>query len=201
MDEQRKINSVLLRGVPVRPPAFSHESRGERFFTFPLEVTRLSGTKDTLNILLRQPLMEQTEIAEAEMLTVEGEVRSFNNKSGVGSRLVISVYAHALRFEDGADENRVLLTGTICKTPKLRETPMGREICDMMLAVNRRYGRSDYIPCIAWGLQAREAALWDTGERIALVGRLQSRRYIKLAEGVQTEKTAFEVSVTEAGRV
>ena len=199
MDEQRKNNSVFLRGVPLQPPAFSHESRGERFYTFPLEVARLSGATDVLNVLLRQGLMEQTEIREAP-LTVQGDLRSFNNKSGVGSRLVISVYARELRFEDGPDENQVLLTGTLCKSPKLRETPLGREICDMMLAVNRRYGRSDYIPCIAWGLQAREAALWDTGDRVFLTGRLQSRRYIKVTDGVETERTAFEVSVTTAER-
>ena len=201
MEEQKRSNYVFLRGAVSEAPHFSHESRDEPFYQFSLEICRLSGTPDTVHVLARRSLLESLEISGGKRLCVIGELRSFNNKSGVGSRLVISVYAHALRFEDGADENRVLLTGTICKPPKLRETPMGREICDLMLAVNRRYGRSDYIPCIAWGLQARKAALWETGERISLTGRLQSRQYIKLLDGVETEKTAFEVSVTEAGRV
>lgn len=193
-------NSVLLRGVAADAPRFSHESRGENFFTFPLEVRRLSGAVDRLNVLARESALRQAEIGECGALAVEGELRSFNNRSGVGSRLVISVFARVLRFEDGEDRNEVFLSGTLCKPPNLRQTPLGREICDLMLAVNRRYGRSDYLPCIAWGLLARETADWRVGDRLTLRGRIQSRRYIKQLGAEQIEKTAYEVSIAEADK-
>ena len=201
MDENPKINSVALRGAAAGAPVFSHESRGERFFSFPLEVERLSGTTDRLNVIAREELLRQTPVTEHGKLGVRGELRSFNNRSGVGSRLVISVFAREMAFEDGEDENLAELTGTLCKPPNIRVTPMGREICDLMLAVNRRYGRSDYLPCIAWGLLARETAEWRVGDRLTLTGRVQSRRYIKVLSGEQVEKTAFEVSVTDAHRL
>ena len=201
MDENPKINSVTLRGVLSGAPELSHESRGERFYSFPMEVERLSGAVDRLNILARQELLARTVLTEGEKLGVRGELRSFNNRSGVGSRLVISVFARELALEDGEEMNLVELTGTICKPPNIRVTPMGREICDLMLAVNRRYGRSDYLPCIAWGLLARETAEWRVGDRMTLTGRIQSRQYIKLFDGVQTEKTAFEVSISDAALV
>lgn len=202
MDENMKNNCVELRGTLADAPEFSHESRGERFYRFPLEVARLSGTVDRLNIIARQEMLASLDTLEREKLCLRGELRSFNNKSGVGSRLVISVFAREMGFADGEDMNLVRLTGTLCKTPNIRVTPMGREICDLMLAVNRRYGRSDYLPCIAWGLLAREAAEWAVGDKLALSGRLQSRRYIKLGEsGEQQEKTAFEVSISEAERL
>ena len=202
MDENLKINSVELRGGVAGAIEFSHESRGEKFYRFPLEVERLSGTVDRLNIIARQELLAALDLSEKEKLCVRGELRSFNNKSGVGSRLVISVFARALAFEDGEDVNLVQLTGTLCKMPNIRVTPMGREICDLMLAVNRRYGRSDYLPCIAWGMLAREVAEWTVGDKLTLTGRIQSRRYIKLGEdGAQLEKVAFEVSISEAERL
>lgn len=202
MDENLKINSVVLRGVLAGAVEFSHESRGEKFCRFPLEVERLSGAVDRLNVIARQELLSALDLNEREKLCVRGELRSFNNKSGVGSRLVISVFARELVFEDGEDANLVELTGTLCKTPNIRVTPMGREICDLMLAVNRRYGRSDYLPCIAWGMLAREVAEWAVGDRVTLSGRIQSRRYIKLGEGgEQLEKVAFEVSISEAERL
>lgn len=200
MDENVTVNSVELRGSAAGAPQFSHEIRGEKFYSFPLEVERLSGAVDRLNIIARDELLRALTIDGREKLTVRGELRSFNNKSGVGSRLVISVFARELAFEDGEDVNLVQLTGTLCKPPNIRVTPMGREICDLMLAVNRRYGRSDYLPCIAWGLRAREAAEWAVGDKLTLTGRIQSRRYIKLIEGEQVEKTAFEVSITEMQR-
>ncbi len=196
MDE-RISNSVTLRGAVADAPRFSHESRGERFYTFPMEIERLSGAVDRLNVLARESALRETPLSERGKLFVSGELRSFNNRSGVGSRLVISVFARALRFEDGEDENEALLTGTLCKRPNLRRTPLGREICDLMLAVNRRYGRSDYLPCIAWGLLARESADKDAGDRLSLRGRVQSRNYIKQTGAEEIEKTAYEVSVAE----
>ena len=197
MDENISRNTARLCGVIAAAPAFSHSGRGECFYTFPLEVARLSGATDKINIIVRDELMESIQLCEAEKICVVGELRSFNNKRGEGAKLVITVFAKELYLCDDDDLNEVHLIGTLCKKPNLRMTPMGRDICDLMLAVNRRYGRSDYLPCITWGLKAREAAEWDTGTMVTLEGRIQSRNYIKIVGGDPVEKTAFEVSVTD----
>ena len=132
---------------------------------------------------------------EGSPLTVRGEVRTFNNRSGVGSRLVVSVFARELTQEEGEDENVLALSGVLCKPPALRATPLGRTICDMILAINRRYGRADYLPCIAWGSLAYHCGSMKVGDRLALEGRLQSRVYTKEIDGQMQERTAFEVSV------
>ena len=137
------------------------------------------------------------EAAEEGKLCVTGQLRSFNNRRGEWAKLVITVFAKELCLCREEDSNFVQLSGTLCKAPNLRTTPMGRDICDLMLAVNRHYGRSDYLPCICWGLRAREAAQWGVGTKLQLEGRIQSRRYIKLTEEGPLEKTAFEVSVTD----
>lgn len=201
MDEARARNYVQLTGTAAGVPSLSHLSRGERFYTLPLVMRRLSGTADTINVIIREALLNQTEICEAERLTVSGELRSFNNRRGEGARLVITVFARQIGFCDGEDENTVELTGALCKPPIARITPMGRDICDLMLAVNRRCGRSDYLPCICWGLRAREAGDWRVGDMVTLTGRIQSRQYIKLIDGEALEKTAYEVSVSEIYRV
>lgn len=195
MDESTVKNRAELRGILVSPPVFSHASRGEQFYTFPVETRRLSGTPDVINVIARRSLLERAEVLEAGRIHVLGELRSFNNKSGVGAKLVITVFAKELALEDGEDVNTVELDGTLCKEPNLRVTPMGRDICDLMLAVNRRCGRSDYLPCICWGRRARECAQLRTGDRLALSGRIQSRPYIKLIDGEPVEKVAYEVSV------
>ena len=197
MDETRIINRVELRGTVSEPPQFSHESRGERFFRFPLEVSRLSGTVDRINVIVRESQIDTLEPQDFGKLHVIGELRSFNNRSGQGSKLVITVFAREIEETEPAWENSVELAGTICKTPTLRQTPLGREICDILLAVNRRYGRSDYLPCIAWGLNARLSSQLQVGDRIVLLGRLQSREYTKNVEGEILRRTAFEVSVSE----
>ena len=197
MDENTCTNFARLIGVMSAPPAFSHASRGESFYTFALDFARLSGTTDTINIVARSELLSAVEACDTEKLCITGELRSFNNKSGEGAKLVITVFAKEILPCDENDLNLICLTGTLCKPPNLRVTPMGRDICDLMLAVNRKYGRSDYLPCITWGLKAREASYWDTGTTVSLEGRIQSRRYIKLIGGEPVEKTAFEVSVTE----
>lgn len=195
MDEMQNINHVLLCGVPAGDPAFSHASRLERFYAFPLEVSRLSGTMDRLNIILREELLPELRPSRAGLLRVEGELRSFNNRSGEGSRLVITVFAREIGPpEENQWENQVELLGTLCKPPNRRTTPMGREICDLMVAVNRHYGRSDYLPCIAWGQNARLAAGWTVGTRVRVLGRIQSREYIKNIDGEPVRRTAFEVS-------
>ena len=195
MEESRFGNYAMLRGAVPVPPAFSHESRGERFYRFSLDVCRLSGAVDSIHIIARESLLESLEPNGAEALRVVGELRSFNNKSGVGPRLVITVFARELYLENGADENRVELSGVLCRPPVYRVTPLGREICDFMLAVRRRYCRSDYLPCIAWGASARAAAQWPVGAAVRLEGRIQSRVYQKTENGVALEKVAYEVSI------
>ncbi len=186
-------NRILLRGRVVEAPVFSHESHGKRFFRLPLAVPRLSGTVDTLNLLLEEPVPPLEPGAAVEAV---GQVRSFNNRSGVGSRLVITVLVQQLEQRQAPPENALTLAGVLCKEPVYRRTPLGREICDLMLAVPRRYGRADYLPCIAWGSLAAQASLLAVGARLRLEGRLQSRAYTKLTDGGPVEKTAYEISVS-----
>jgi len=188
-------NFVELTGTLGGRPSLSHVSREEPYYAFPLEVCRLSGAVDTLNIMARRELLAQVELNAHPKITVRGELRSFNNKTGKGNRLVISVFARGITLDDGPDANHVALRGVICKPPTLRLTPMGREICDLMLAVSRRYGRSDYLPCISWGQNAVAAGGWTVGTAIELTGRAQSRSYIKQEADRTAQKTAFEVSV------
>ena len=195
MENERMENAVVLHGRVVAEPYSSHENHGERFFAFALEVCRLSGTPDRLNVLVSQAVLERCPLRLGAEVTVEGEVRSFNNRSGQGSRLVITVYAKAIRQEQGEDDNRLRLCGTLCKPTVFRRTPLGRDICDMMLAVNRRYGRADYLPCIVWGTLAHRCAALGVGDKVRLEGRLQSRTYTKRIGEEQEERTAFEVSV------
>ena len=187
-------NSAELCGMVDAPGVFSHRSRGVDYYSFPLLTRRLSGAEDLLNVTLPGPMLPQLPPA-GWRLSLRGEVRSFNNRSGEGSRLLLYVYAQELLPPEEEDRNTAELAGTLCREPSWRRTPMGREICDLMLAVNRRYGRSDYLPCIAWGAAAREAALWDVGDSLRLNGRIQSRRYSKTVDGETLEKTAYEVSV------
>lgn len=196
MDELFAANRAELCGVVCRTPQYSHESRGIRFFTFPLETLRLSGAADQVNVVVREELLRRVPDA-GERVRAEGELRSFNNRSGVGSRLVLTVYARLIEAGDGPDEDRIWLTGAVCKPPVFRVTPMGREICDIILAVSRRYRRSDYIPVIAWGAQAREVSGCGVGTRLSLRGRLQSRQYTKLVDGQSVSRQAFEVSAAE----
>lgn len=198
MDMIPTTNYAKLCGVMAAKPVYSHSSRGQQFYTFPLEVLRLSGNCDTLNIIARPEQLAAVEAAERERICVIGQLRTFNNRHGEGAKLVITVFAREIYLTDEDDCNLVQLTGTLCKAPNLRCTPMGRDICDLMLAVNRHYGRSDYLPCICWGVKAREAEAWGVGTQLHLEGRIQSRRYIKLSEDGAVEKTAFEVSVTDA---
>ena len=186
-------NEVLLEGTALEAPVLSHENHGTRFFRFPLEVPRLSGTPDTLPVLLPEPLLDTVQ-TEAP-LRVRGQLRSFNNRSGVGNRLVLTVYAQAMEPGSGEPCNRILLSGALCKPPIFRRTPLGRSICDLMLAVSRRYGRADYLPVIAWGQLAVRAARLQVGDPLSLEGRVQSRAYRKVLEdGSIQDRVAYEVS-------
>ncbi len=198
MDMIYENNRIQLCGTVSAAPVFSHMGRGQQFYSFPLEIRRLSGNSDTVNIILRAGQLSSAGFTPGERLFITGQLRSYNNRRGEGAKLVITVLARDICPAQEPDENSVLLCGTICKSPNPRVTPMGRDICDLMLAVNRHYGRSDYLPCICWGVRAREAAAWEVGSSIRLEGRLQSRRYIKLTEAGPVERTAFEVSVNDA---
>ena len=193
---QTNNNKIFLRGRLAAPPSLSHTNHGVEYMLLPLSVCRLSGAEDTLHVIAsREQLSALPPLDTGSPLTVSGEVRTFNNRSGVGSRLVISIFARSLSQEEGEDENHLELSGTICKPPVLRTTPLGRTICDMILAANRRYGRADYLPCIAWGSLAYRCGAMEVGGRLALEGRLQSRVYTKEIDGQMQERTAFEVSI------
>ena len=186
-------NEVLLEGTALEAPVLSHENHGTRFYRFPLQVPRLSGTPDTLPVLVPEPLLDTVQ-TEAP-LRVQGQLRSFDNRSGVGNRLVLTVYAQAIQPGTGEPCNRILLSGALCKPPIFRRTPLGRSICDLMLAVSRRYGRADYLPVIAWGQLAVRAARLQVGDPLSLEGRVQSRAYRKVLEdGSIQDRVAYEVS-------
>ena len=193
MDETR--NDLLLRGTAAAEPAFSHENHGQRFYRFPLSVRRLSGQADVLQVIATGEQLSHLLPLTGRRLEIQGQLRSFNNKSGQGSRLVISAFTRLLVETAGEDVNIIELKGAICKPPVLRRTPLGRCICDMMLAVNRRYGRADYLPCIAWGQVAMVTGQLPVGSTLALEGRVQSRVYTKVLDGVPQERTAYEVSI------
>ena len=198
MEQSMECNRVLLRGELMELPVFSHENHGRRFDRFTLEVERLSGTKDRIHVIVEEGLLAELDPDAGELVEVEGQVRSYNNRSGQGRRLVITVYALRVAVVDGEPENQVYLRGRVCREPVYRRTPLGREIADVMLAVERKYGRSDYLPCILWGSLARMAADCEKGQMIWLQGRLQSRTYIKRLEDGQEERTAFEISAITA---
>ena len=193
MEEAR--NHLLLRGTAVEEPVFSHENHGQKFYRFPLAVQRLSGQTDTLQVVTTRKSLETLLPLEGQRLMVEGQLRSFNNKSGSGSRLILSVFPQMILPTADEDCNHIVLSGVLCKPPVLRRTPLGRCICDMMLAVNRRYGRADYLPCIAWGQVAVFTGGLDTGSPLSLEGRVQSREYTKVVDGEAIERTAYEVSI------
>lgn len=186
-------NEVELCGVVSAPPSFSHENHGVKFYSVPLYVERLSGQSDTLLILLRAPL--PLAVKEGVRVRVLGQLRSFNNKSGYGSRLVLTVFAMTIELWDGEPVNRIILKGTLCKPPILRRTPLGRSICDVMLAVGRRYGRADYLPVIVWGQLAQTVSRRKVGDVLGIEGRFQSRVYTKVVDGAPQQRTAYEVSV------
>ena len=187
-------NEVLLEGIPLSEPELSHENHGTTFYRFLLEVPRLSGTPDVLPILLPEAMC--TQVTQDAPLRVRGQLRSFNNRSGVGNKLVLTVYAQEFLPVQDVFCNQITLTGSLCKPPIFRRTPLGRSICDLMLAVPRRYGRADYLPVIAWGQLAVQANQLHVGDSLTLEGRVQSRTYQKvLDDGSIEQRIAYEVSM------
>ena len=191
---------IRLYGNATGSLIFSHESMGELYYTFELETKRISGVSDIANIVVKEEFASESglfSLREGDDIGIMGNLRSYNNKSGEGAKLVITVYAKKI-YSAGESENLTLLTGIVCREPILRTTPLGRDICDMILAVSRRCGKSDYLPCVLWGSMAKMFSTARVGEEIRVSGRLQSRSYIKRTETDEVEKTAFEVSVFDA---
>ncbi|MBE5802690.1 MAG: single-stranded DNA-binding protein [Clostridiales bacterium] len=196
-------NIIHLRGHVCQNLQFGHELFGEQFYTTTLRVPRLSGAEDFLPITLSERLLLDAPITAGSLLCLEGQLRSYNKVVEGSGRLLITAFAQRLLPEDNEENpNRVQLTGALCKPPSYRTTPFGREIADLMLAVNRSYGKSDYIPCITWGRTARYAAGLKIGDRVQLVGRFQSRNYQKqLPDGTVMTKVAYEVSVSRLNTI
>lgn len=199
-------NHIILVGKVTSDKRFSHEIYGEKFYIFDLSVPRLSGNDDVIPVTISERLMPNGNIELNSKIVVEGQFRSYNSYNEGRNRLVLTVFAKDIKFlEDQESEveakkdfisNEVTLIGYICKKPIYRQTPFGREIADILLAVNRAYSKSDYIPCIAWGRTARFCENMEIGTEIKLVGRVQSRKYEKKYEdGTVENKVAYEVSI------
>ena len=195
-------NQVSIMGKIASGFTFSHQVYGEGFYLVDLLVKRLSDSEDRIPLMVSERLVDVTQDYEGEYIMVQGQFRSYNRHEEKKNRLVLSVFVRELSFVEEADDsiktNQIFLDGYICKPPVYRKTPLGREIADLLLAVNRPYGKSDYIPCICWGRNARYASAFEVGGHVLLWGRIQSREYIKKLNENQTEKrTAYEVSVSK----
>lgn len=191
-------NHVTLTGCIASEMTFNHECHGEHFYKFTLAVERESGTKDYLPIIVSENILKNKKEYENEIVCVIGQIRSFNMKEGDKKHLILSILAFELYVTDEPNINQIALTGFVCKEPTYRKTPLEREITDIMIAVPRPCGKSDYIPCLAWGRNAVYASGIHTGEQITICGRIQSREY-KVSQGTET-KTAYEVSISKIDR-
>ena len=203
-------NYLTLVGKVTGEKRFSHEIYGERFYVFNLEIPRLSGNSDIIPITVSERLIKEETLQEGHQLLVKGQFRSYNSYENEKNRLILTVFAKDIveveeKEEDEENEmvkkdtitNEVVLVGYICKKPIYRQTPFGREISDLLLAVNRAYNKSDYIPCIAWGRNARFCQNMEVGTEVKIVGRVQSRKYEKKFEdGTSETRIAYEVSIS-----
>ena len=195
-------NQVSIMGKIASSFTFSHQVFGEGFYLVDILVKRLSDSEDRIPLMVSERLVDVSQDYEGEYIMVQGQFRSYNRHEEKKNRLVLSVFVRELSFVDEADDsiktNQIFLDGYICKPPVYRKTPLGREIADLLLAVNRPYGKSDYIPCICWGRNARYASAFEVGGHVLLWGRIQSREYIKkLGENETEKRTAYEVSVSK----
>lgn len=204
MSREHENNKVKLSGEILRNFEFSHEVYGEGFYTATLASERLSGTKDTIPITVLERLVDVKADWIGRFVRVSGQFRSYNKHEGERNHLILSVFVREFegitdeRDFGLEDENLISLDGYICKKPTYRKTPLGREITDVLLAINRPYGKSDYIPCIAWGRNARFASGLEVGTRLQIEGRIQSREYQKRISDVEYEtRTAYEVSISK----
>lgn len=202
MDKIIENNQVTVMGEIASEFEFSHEVFGEGFYMLELLVKRLSDSFDRIPVMISERLIDVTKDYRGEFIQISGQFRSYNRHEEKKNRLVLSVFAREAVFAEATDDkiksNQIFLDGFICEPPVYRKTPLGREIADMLVAVNRPYGKSDYIPCISWGRNARFAANFEVGSRVQIWGRIQSREYVKRLEDDRTEKrTAYEVSVSK----
>ena len=195
-------NQVAIMGKIASQFTFSHQVFGEGFYLTDVVVKRLSESEDRIPVMVSERLVDVTQDYEGEYIQVFGQFRSYNRHEEKKNRLVLSVFAREISFVDEVDEsmksNQIFLDGYICKPPVYRKTPLGREIADLLISVNRPYGKSDYIPCICWGRNARYASAFQVGGHVLIWGRIQSREYMKKISENETEKrTAYEVSVSK----
>ena len=195
-------NQVTMIGEIVSEFEFSHEVYGEGFYLVDISVSRLSDSVDYIPLMVSERLVDVTQSYIGETISVSGQFRSYNRHEEKKNRLILSVFVRELEFvdeiEDDIKSNQIYLDGYICKEPIFRKTPLGREIAELLVAVNRSYGKSDYIPCICWGRNARYASSFEVGSHVEVYGRIQSREYIKKIGEEQTEKrVAYEVSVNK----
>lgn len=199
-------NEVTIIGKIISSFTFSHEVFGEGFYAVDVEVKRLSGEVDVIPLMISERLINVQEDYWGCTVEAIGQFRSYNRHEGVKNRLVLSVFVREINFmeefTDYTKTNQIFLDGYICKEPIYRKTPLGREIADLLLAVNRPYGKSDYIPCIAWGRNARFASGFEVGTRVCVWGRVQSREYTKKLSETECEKrVAYEVSISKLEEV
>lgn len=198
-EKSLETNSAILIGVVLTPPIISHKSYGETFYCFSIGVDRKSGYRDVIQIIVSERLIWNIEFGVGDLIEILGQIRTYNEELDGKNKLNIVVFAREFKLYDDvqtAHENKISLEGFICKKPIGRISPLGREICDIMLAVNRMYNKSDYIPCIAWGRNAGYASNLPVGSKIVINGRIQSREYRKRDdEGNVTVKIAYEVSI------
>lgn len=194
-----KNNLARCSGKVAEEPKFSHLILGEGFYDMKLEVPRLSAESDTIPVTVSERLLNNVKVGDN--VTIDGEFRSYNKNVDGKSKLVLTLFAKELSGDlDTETSNIITLTGYLCKQPIYRTTPFGREICDCLIAVNRAYNKSDYIPCIAWGRNARFVNSLQVGEKVKLIGRIQSRNYTKKHEdGTDEIKTAYEISISSIG--
>lgn len=195
-------NQVSMMGKIATDFTSSHQVFGEGFYTMELIIKRLSDSEDRIPVMVSERLIDVTQDYIGEYIEIHGQFRSYNRHEEKHNRLVLSVFVRELRFVEEEDENllsnQIFLDGYICKPPVYRKTPLGREIADLLLAVNRPYGKSDYIPCICWGRNARYASAFTVGGHVLIWGRIQSREYVKKIGENETEKRiAYEVSVSK----
>ena len=191
-------NQITVRGSLSELPYFSHENHGKRFYRFRLEVPRLSGAVDLLPVVAEESLLNAMDLSGGSMLTVRGQVRSHNIRDEGQRHLLIFIFAASILCEEGEPINDCRIEGLLCREPTYRRTPLGREICDAMLAVPRGFRRADYLPCILWGRMALDVSECHTRDRVRIIGRLQSRVYTKMTESGPEERTAYEISALTA---
>lgn len=199
MDKNLENNNVVLAGRIAGEFRLNHEMFGEKFYIADLEVERESGVSDFVPIMVSDRLVDVKREWSGKYVSVNGQFRSFNRHEGDNHKLVLSVFVEEMEILEGEkNENVITLDGFICREPVYRTTPLGREITDILLAVNRSYGKSDYIPCICWGRNARFVSTLNIGTRLQIKGKIQSRNYIKrLPDGTEDERVAYEVSVSK----